>query len=161
MIEQSDVEQQREIKMKSIRLLSRREYSYKELELRFKNDYVDSNIDCALQALVNDGYQSDTRFVESFVRYRIGQGQGLNKIRFELKGKGIDSQLLLEAVDVLDPDWYQLAVEVAERKFGGSDLSERKQQAKLMRFIMQRGFSPDQGQCAMESIIQSQKVTRD
>lgn len=145
-------EDQQKIKQQAIGLLSRREYSFFELEQRFLRDFSEQDVCEVLQSLVDDGYQSDQRFTESFVRNKVGQNQGLSKIRYQIKSKGIRESLLADVIEELAPDWFEMAYELIKRKFNGDDLTDRKLQAKLIRFGMQRGFSMEQCQYALQQL---------
>ena len=136
---------QAEAKNAAIGLLARREHSRKELldKLASRCDGID--IEAVLDDLALNGYQSDQRFTESFIRMRIGQGQGLIKIRFELQRKGIDSELIAAAFEMADPDWFTLAVDMYQRKYRAElDPSDYKERGKRMRFMAQRGFTSEQ-----------------
>ncbi|WP_415892531.1 regulatory protein RecX [Neptuniibacter sp. PT8_73] len=138
---------------KAIQLLSRREYSYKELSQKLARSVEGADLDSVLQSLEEEGYLSDQRFCESFVRMRVGQGHGLIRIRFDLKQKGIASELLASCLEDLDIDWFVQAEELYRRKYreplAGKDFKER---SKRMRFMSQRGFSIDEIQFAIEQV---------
>jgi len=140
---------------KAIQLLSRREYSRKELQQKL-NAYAESEvIQELLGSLEDDGYLSDQRFCESFIRMRCGQGHGLIRINFDLKQKGISSELIEDCLEELDVDWFELALEQYQRKYQRSLVcADYKERAKRTRFMAQRGFSMDQIQYAIENAAQ-------
>ena len=143
-------EQFNEIRSQAFRLLARREYSYKELQQRFERSHSHGDVMRVLDYLVEEGYQSDRRFCEIYVRNRLSQGHGLSRIRFDVRQKGIDDSLLSEVLEQESPDWYELALEVRLRRFPEIDRSDRKLVAKVMRFMLQRGFSSEEARCAVE-----------
>lgn len=70
----------------ALRLLSRREYSAMELCDKLKQKGFNlKDVQNALNECKRLGYQSDERYVESYIRARIHQGYGRLKIRQELK----------------------------------------------------------------------------
>lgn len=146
----------REIKHKSISLLARREYSYQELYQRFKTDYPLEKIEVVLQQLIDDGYQSDQRFAESFIRNKVSQNQGPAKIKYAIRSKGIPETLFDNVIEMLEPDWYSMAAEIVVRKYFSLDISDRKQQAKIVRFCTQRGFSIEHALTAIDVLKEEQ-----
>src|SRR5690554_5183724 len=72
-----------------ISLLGRRDYSRKELYLKYK-DRVESleDLDIVLEDFAERGWQCDTRFCESFLNSRCYR-YGPIRLRFELSNKGI------------------------------------------------------------------------
>ena len=138
-------ETQSEAKNAAIGLLARREHSRKELldKLGRRCDGVD--LDDVLDQLADAGYQSDQRFTEGFIRMRVGQGQGLIKIRFELQRKGVASDVIAAALEAADIDWFELALDMYQRKYRtGLEASDFKERARRMRFMAQRGFNSEQ-----------------
>lgn len=79
----------------ALMLLSRREYSQTELRQklahRFGADALDL-INTTLLRLAADNYQSDERFTDNYVYSRLQKGFGLNRIKLELRQKGIDQE---------------------------------------------------------------------
>ncbi|WP_428036181.1 regulatory protein RecX [Amphritea sp.] len=138
-------ETQSEVKNAAIGLLARREHSRKELLEKLGRRCAGVDLDEVLDELACNGYQSDQRFTESFIRMRVGQGQGLIKIRFELQRKGIDSDLVAASFEAANIDWFELALDMYRRKYRVAlDESDFKERGKRMRFMAQRGFSPEQ-----------------
>lgn len=144
-------EQFGQIRNQAFRLLARREYSYRELQQRFERSFCADEVTRVLDYLVEEGYQSDRRFCEIYVRNRLSQGYGLSRIRFDIRQKGIDDSLLSEVLEQEAPDWYELALEVRLRRFPDIDRSDRKRVAKVMRFLLQRGFSTEEARFVIES----------
>ena len=120
-------------------MLARREHS--QLELRQKltqKDFEQDEIAKAIDTLVNQGYQSDERFTEAFIRLRHQQGKGPLKIAVELKQRGI------EHYDLSVFDFFELASAVREKKFGTEMPDNYNDRAKQQRFLLSRGFSFEQ-----------------
>jgi regulatory protein len=133
-------------------LLTGREFSRaelaKKLDKRFDSDPV---IASELDRLQEEGLQSDQRFTEAFLRSRIYRGHGLARIRLDIRQKGIGDDLFNAAVEATDTDWFRLAREVADRKFGRSPATEQKDRARRMRFLQYRGFNFDQIKYALSA----------
>lgn len=145
-------ETQSEAKNAAIGLLARREHSRKELRDKLLARCESVDLDAVLDELESKGYQSDQRFTESFIRMRVGQGQGLIKIRFELQRKGIDNELIASAFEEADIDWFELAADLYTRKYRiALDSTDYKEKGKRMRFMSQRGFNAAQINFAIEA----------
>lgn len=135
----------KELWHRAISLLARREYSAKELADKLAALAEPESVAEVLQQLISDGYQSDQRFTESFIRMRVGQGHGENRIRFDLQRKGIPAELIAECLEMQEIDWFELALDQYRRKYRGTAVAgDYKERAKRMRFMSQRGFSMDQ-----------------
>jgi len=123
----------------ALKMLMRREYSklelFKKLQLM---GYDDDIINSSISKLVEQNYQSDERFVESFILMRFNQGKGPIKIALELKLRGINT------FDLSAFDWFQSAKEIRQKKFGDVSSLEYKEKAKQKRFLQSRGFNLDQ-----------------
>lgn len=141
------------LKNRAYRLLARREYGRVELS-RLLSTYTESFDDVVslLDQLVEDGYQSDERFVESFIRSRVGQGKGPNRVRNELQQRGVNPELIAEKIASAEVDWFDLAKAQRIKKFGGEVMSDAKLKAKAMRFLLYRGFTQEQCRYAIEEV---------
>jgi regulatory protein len=132
----------KQIKESCLRLLARREHSQKELLNKLllkgfgKDDILAVVEQCALQ-----GWQSDTRFAESYARSRIQKGYGPVFVAYELKNKGIGTVDLEDLVRNTAGSWMALLEQVYNKKYGHDLSINRNEWAKRSRFLMQRGFS--------------------
>ncbi|NCF23750.1 MAG: regulatory protein RecX [Gammaproteobacteria bacterium] len=141
-----------EARKKAMDLLARREHGRVELERKLIAAGVDAAVAAAaLQQLVEEGLQSDRRFVETFVQSRIGQGKGPLRIHADLGQRGIAAGLIDDVLESVGEDWYALARDARTKKFGRSLPAEFRDKARQMRFLQYRGFEPDQVQAAVSS----------
>jgi regulatory protein len=141
-----------EARKKAMDYLARREHGRSELYDKLMRFGFDAEVaDDAVAQLVEDGLQSDTRFVEAFVRSRINQGKGPAKIRADLRQKGVNDGVTEDGIQEADQDWYALAVEVRLKKCGTKRPAEFKEKARQMRFLQSRGFEQDQIQAAVSA----------
>ena len=97
-------------------------------------------IERVLIYLVEEGYQSDSRFAESYIRAKSDQGQGSKKIAFDLSRKGIAKNLIEELLSNRKENPKQIALEYLKRKFGEEPPVDIKQKAKWFRHMAGRGF---------------------
>ena len=132
--------------------LARREHGRAELLAKLEKAGFDPDIsENAVAQLVDDGLQSDMRFVEAFVRSRIGQGKGPIRIRAELREHGVTGSLIDGGLENAAQDWYALALDVRLKKFGTGKPRDFKEKARQMRFLQSRGFDTDQIQAAVSA----------
>ena len=135
-------------------LLTGREFSRAELHSKLSKRFENhSAIDDVLDQLCDDGLQSDSRFTHVFVRSRISRGQGIACIRMDIREKGIDQELLAKILNEQEIDWFDLARDVAQRKFGNEEAKDQKAKAKRMRFLQYRGFNFDQIKYALAAEV--------
>ena len=129
---------------KAMRYLAAREHTTRELVSKLRAKGVD---EASAQLVVDDlrgrGLQSDQRFVESFVRSRLGRGQGPLRIRQELRQRGVDDDLASEALDLAEGDWQQHAAEAKRRRFGADAPADRDDWNRQARFLSARGVPAD------------------
>ena len=96
-----------------------------------------------LDYLIDNRFVDDERFARSFVRGKINQsGWGVNKIRYNLKRKGIADELISNALSEYDGDLYRQKLEqiLKTKKVKAATPFEAKQ--KLAAYAIQKGFEP-------------------
>ena len=131
-----------DIRRAAMDLLARREHSLRELRDKLKRRFPDPELLMQeLERLRDEHLQSDTRFAESFARQRLLRGQGPLRIRQEMRQRGLSDAEISAALEALDVDWFELAAEVLEKKFGGLPAEDLKERARRGRFMQYRGFS--------------------
>ena len=96
-----------------------------------------------LDYLLDNRFVNDERFAKSFVRGKVNQsGWGMNKIRFHLMQKGIDKELIDEALGQTDEAVYrQRLIDILKTKsktVKAENGFEKKR--KLAAYAMQKGF---------------------
>jgi regulatory protein len=125
--------------------LARREHS--ELELARKlttRGYAADTVAATLAELVSDSLLSNARFAEVFVHSRIQRGSGPQKIRAELRERGIADDLIDSSLDAHADSWRELARQVRAKRFGNGQPGDFRERSRQMRFLQQRGFSAEQ-----------------
>ena len=132
-------------KNSAIYSLAMREHSRQELHKKLiqKEYSEDVDLNKLLDELEECGYQSDQRFTESFIRYRITRGQGKVKISNDLKMRGVSASLINKSIQQADADWFALARQLREKKYGENIPDDYKERAKQMRFLSSRGFDAE------------------
>ena len=141
-----------EARKKAMDLLARREHGRAELQRKLIAAGFGADVAAdALQQLAEEGLQSDRRFVESFVQSRINQGKGPLRIHADLGQRGVDAGLINDVLGAAGEDWFALARNARQKKFGRSQPADFKDKARQMRFLQYRGFEPDQVQAAVSA----------
>jgi regulatory protein len=107
-------------------------------------------LDDVLDALEREGYLSDERFAESFVNMRARRGHGPLRIKNDMKQKKLPTDKISNAFEACETDWFELARDVRERKFGEELPTEFKEKARQMRFLQSRGFEMQHIQYALQ-----------
>ncbi len=92
--------------------------------------------------LVKEGYLSDCRFVETYVRSRVNRGYGPSFIANELASKGVPQHLIDSALYEFADAWRHLAATVVERRHRDFR-KDAKNWGKAVRFLTRRGFASD------------------
>lgn len=96
-----------------------------------------------LDYLIDNRFVNDERFAKAFVRGKVNQsGWGLNKIRFHLMQKGIDKEIIAEALGQTDEEVYrQRLIDILKTKSktvkAANDYEKKR---KLAAYAMQKGF---------------------
>lgn len=142
-----------QIRMAAMNLLSLREHSAKELQVKLAKKFASPElITSVINKLQQDNLQSDDRFSEAFVNMRLRQGKGALVIRMELKEKGISADLIDKHIggNHDNVDWNQLALKAYEKKFGKAPIGDLKEKARRIRFLTARGFSTTNIQYALK-----------
>jgi regulatory protein len=149
--------------------LARREHSRYEILCKLTRRLGDNPdlFEQEVGKLTNEGLQSDRRLAEAFIRARTNRGQGPVKIKMELRNKQVSDDIITTAFEECGVDFLALAQSVAVRKFRDAlhkvvesevqdpelpELPEApealnikaldvKTQARISRFMQQRGFS--------------------
>ena len=128
----------------AVRLLARRDHSRLELRRKLRSrGHQPEAVEQALIRLGEYGYQSDSRFAESFVRSRVDRGQGRLKIVAALRERGIDDGIASTLLDLGELEWRRLATAALRKRFGDAAPADRAEWVKRARFLAGRGFTSD------------------
>lgn len=123
-------------------LLSRRDYCERELRQKLKQKaYEADEIEQAIDTAQTHQWQSDERFCQQFIRYRSQQGYGPNRLKQELRLKGVADWLISQELENNEIDWFELAERVFEKK--RPEEWDRKAKQKMWRYMLSHGFSSD------------------
>ena len=96
-----------------------------------------------IKHLIKNDFINEQRYAEAFVKDKFRFNKwGKLKISFALNAKGIDKELISNALDTIDESEYEeMLVSILKTKLGGLKYaSEYEKQGKLFRFAQSRGF---------------------
>lgn len=135
----------------ALMILGAREHSTKELSTKLsQRGHTSEDIAKTIAHLQDMNYLNDQRFAEVFVRSRASKPLGPLRIRQELAMKGIKENIASQALEECEADWFELARELKERKFGEQKYADFKEKAKQTRYLQYRGFSFEHIKYALE-----------
>ncbi|MCB1686655.1 MAG: regulatory protein RecX [Pseudomonadales bacterium] len=127
----------------AVRYLARREHSRAELAQKLRRKGIDRTlIDRVLAYVGEHDLQSDSRFIETYVRSRRERGYGPVRIRQELGSRGIAESDLEDTLTESAEFWMDIARRVLARKFHVPP-ETREAWNTQARFLAQRGFPSD------------------
>lgn len=130
------------LKGRALRYLSAREHSRAELERKLAGfEEEPGQLARVLDDLLAKGFISEQRVVESVINRRSSR-LGAMRIKQELQAKGLDAQVVGEAVESLKATELQRAREVWRKKFGATPL-DAAERGRQMRFLASRGFGAE------------------
>lgn len=136
------MKQKTTLKTRALRYLSIREYSPKELAQKLApHASSGDDLDTLLQWLQEQGFLSEERFVDTYVR-RQSARYGSVRILRELETHGVNESALRHAQSEMQVDEFERARHVWQKKFGRKP-SDMREKARQIRFLQYRGFSAD------------------
>lgn len=132
------------IRSSALNLLALREHTKFELQRKLvAKGFIVNDITKVLQELVQQGLQSDQRFVENYVTMRCKRGFGPVRIKAELCERGVTQELIAEFLYDYRSIWSELAEKVRCKKFGEAIPKDLHEQTKQMRYLYYKGFDAE------------------
>lgn len=121
-------------------IIGSRALSKKELTRRLvKKGNEEADAQAAADWLEDIGAVDDAAYAASLVRHYGEKGYGPQRVREELRRRGVDRDLWDEAMEEL-PDPAEILGRLIEKKCGG-ELSDRKEIKRVSDSLMRRGFA--------------------
>jgi regulatory protein len=128
-----------------IKMLALRDHSGSEIRNKLlKKGFDNETVDKTLMQLMSMGYINDSLYARKYISDRLKLKPRSKKALFhELKRKGIDDDIIEEALSETELDEFQLAYRLAKKKYGKYNAREPEVQRKIASFLGHRGFSYD------------------
>ena len=131
-----------DIRRVAMDLLARREHSYRELQQKLSQRFAGSElIGLELDRLRDERLQSDERFAESYLYSRAQRLYGPQRIKLELRERGIEPAVITAAFEQAGIDWQANLQKLVFDRFGRRPPQDIKEKAKRIRFLQYRGFA--------------------
>lgn len=146
----------RRVYVKALDILARRELCTRQLQEKLAKAFPDCQapIAKACARLQQEGYLSDERYAESYVRSRKNKGFGPNRIVRELTQKGVSQTLAKTAVvqaGAAQESPHEAIFRAWSKKFKQPPATY-EEKSKQLRFLIYRGFSISEAQAFMERV---------
>jgi regulatory protein len=131
----------------ALRMLTRRDYSQKELRQRLTDKgFEQARIEAALQRCVELGYLNDARYALNRATSLMIQGRAVgSRILIDLRQRGVSEEIaiqaLTEARNIYDEELLLTAL--LKRRFPDFDYSAApvKERRRVVHFLQRRGFT--------------------
>lgn len=126
---------------KALNILSVKPMTCRELEKKLaEKGYDEAVISVAVAELEGMGYLNDYDYACMYIEYAAQKCHGEKKIRFELAHRGVDADVIEDAIC---EKFFTGADEMADMiyaKYGDVDLGDIKMRQRVTRFFASRGF---------------------
>lgn len=146
----------------AMRLLARRTHS--EFELRRKlaqKKYEKDTIDRIISDLKEYNYLDDARFAREFYEEKVNRKSlGINKVKLELKAKGISKEILEELLlENAGLDQSRQALDIARKKLvslNKRNYDARKTRQSLYSYLIGKGFGFELSKQVTDKLLSAQ-----
>ena len=131
--------QDKDVRIKVMNALARREHSEKEIYLKFislvesKNKLLEE-----IRKLKEEGLLSDDRFAEAYIKSRYYSGFGPVRIQYELEKKGVLQNKIENAFQETGLDWDSKLEKEFKKKYAPHEA--KLNYDKIIKFFLYRGF---------------------
>ena len=141
----------------ALRYLARRDYAVREMQQKLVQRGAEGSLaGQVVQALVAEGLLNDARFAENYCRLKVAGGRGAQRLRSDLRQRGVDEALIDTALAAYAGDWEDAVLAFLGRRAG--DLGNEKERARLYRAGLRRGFSHEQVMRAIDHLRRERAV---
>ena len=126
--------------------LARRMHTKSEMYNKLiKKEYTPEICEKTIEALIELGYINDVDYVERYTKDATNlKKHGINRIRRDLKQKGIDEETIDKTISELDIENSEILAKLVEQKADRLDLKDIKQKNRLIGFLLRRGYKYDE-----------------
>jgi regulatory protein len=142
--------------------LGRSDKTRQEIYLKLKAKDIPADIiEATLESLESDNYLNDKRYTENFTRSKQEyQKMGKRAIGFELKRKGVDSDIISEVLSDVDEDTeYENAKKLVRSKLRSSkDLDAQKRTNRMVSMLARKGYSAGMAFKVVKEVFEEEKL---
>ena len=130
----------------AVDLVSRKMYTEKEIRTKMMHkEFSQTAIDSVIDILKEYGYINDEAYAAIYCEHYM-QKYGVKKLEYELKNKGVSSEIIENALSGINND--DTLEEMIRKKVGTKEL-DYKEYSKTVRYFLSKGFEYD----AIQSIL--------
>ena len=134
-------------KAAALRFLKIRPRSIGELKEKLEaKGFSSTEIETTVLDLMASGLLDDRAFTKSWINYRLARPFGFRRIIQELKAKGIDQEIIEQAVAEIQGSYNpeNVALELARRRWQRLPaIDPVKKKKRVLDFLLRRGFEAD------------------
>ncbi len=133
------------VKQSAINYLSYRQRSVKEIRTHLlSKDFNSDLVEIVIDDLINSGYLDDRKFAEMYVDEKTRLNNlGSVRIKYELRQKGIDEDIIEVSLDKAETDYDGLA-EIVIKKYPKDKSKDRQTWfRKVAGFLQRKGYNYD------------------
>ena len=142
MIVSDETPSPKEVRTRALRFLARREHSEEELVKKLiSRGASHTTAEDVVRELKNQDLVNDERFAEAFVQVRVRKGYGPNKLKNELRQRGVSSEVINRCCDFGNEFWREQINKVVKQKYKDIPPDSYSEWAKRARFLEYRGFA--------------------
>ncbi|WP_058304005.1 RecX family transcriptional regulator [Gorillibacterium timonense] len=148
----------------AIRFISVRSRSIDEVRKKLKTrGYEPPMIQQVLDQLGEQGYLNDLDFAELWTKERITlQKKGRKWVEQELRQKGVNKQIISDAIGRIDPEEEkQQALTVATKRWKLLSGEPADKKRKLFAFLARRGYSPQLVSAVVKEVSAGETISDD
>lgn len=122
----------------AVRLLQRRDHGRGELKRKLRmRGFSDDEIEQALESLNGQGLMDDASYALAFAKESLASCRGPKWISAKLRSRGVFAKAL---GITLEDETASLRALLKKRRVTAAALTDPKERARIMRFVMGRGY---------------------
>jgi regulatory protein len=134
-----------EVRRVALNLLARREHSLLELHHKLnRRGFAPALIATVLEQLVAEDLLNEHRYAELYAHSRVDKGYGPLRVQRELRERGVPATVVAAVLADLEDLWIRKLTELHRKRFGAVLPKDAVGQARQIRFLRYRGFTPEQ-----------------
>lgn len=139
-------------KEKAFSCVARRRLTEFELTRKLRESgFCDGVVTRAIAVMKEYRYVDDRSYAEAYVSL-YGGSRGAMRLKYELLAKGVDAEVVADALDGAETDASAAARALAE-KFTRSHGRTKEDRIKLIRYVMVRGFAYSDAKEAADAVF--------
>lgn len=119
--------------------------------------YSEATIERVIARMDEAGYIDDADFAGQWAASRTGKGLGARRIAMELRRKGVDAEIIEQAIGQIDEEERADSVlRAAQKAARGKDLASPADRQKVFAALMRRGYGAADARQAISSLLSEQ-----